>query len=74
MAEGKYKGRYIIHLRVLSKDQTSVSWLKRDLLAIGYGGKLSELGSRLPACVGQTVRVTLRTSRRDKRQYAVLSN
>ncbi|MCL6548993.1 MAG: DUF669 domain-containing protein [Alicyclobacillus sp.] len=73
VAEGEYKGRHIIHRRVLSKDPTSISWLKRDLVAIGYGGKLSELGGRLPACVGRTVRVTLKTNRRDRRQYTILS-
>ena len=72
--EGPYKGRVIWHNRGISTNPTALSWLRRDLDALGYTAKASEMPTKLPEVAGTRVGVQLWTSKRgDRSQNAVLS-
>ncbi|MDI9261229.1 DUF669 domain-containing protein [Alicyclobacillus sendaiensis] len=59
--EGSHKGRRIFHNRPINGNEKTLAWLKRDLLAIGYTDYLSRLPELLPQCLGQVVKVELKT-------------
>ncbi len=61
VAIGAYKNRTIHHWRAITHNESVLAWLKRDLLAVGYLGKISELENHAEELLGEIVLTELRT-------------